>query len=85
MSTTITVRDIDPEDKSWLKREAHSAGISMSECVRRLIREKREQSVQMSPPSEVFRKYFGPENGIDLPLNERFGYQPVFSPNETNR
>ena len=84
MSTTITVRDIDPEDKSWLKREAHSAGISMSEFVRRLIREKRKQSEQISQPSAVFRKYFGPENGIDLPLNERFGYRPVFSPNETN-
>ena len=81
----MTVRDIDPEDKSWLKREAHSAGISMEEFVRRLIREKREQSEQMSPPSAVFRKYFGPKNGIDLPLNERFGYQPVFSPNETNK
>ena len=84
MSTTITVRDIDPEDKFWLKREAHSAGISMSEFVRRLIREKREQSEQMSQPSAVFRRYFGPENGIDLPLNERFGYRPEFSPNETN-
>ena len=84
MSTTITVRDIDPEDKSWLKREAHSAGISMSEFVRHLIREKREQSEQMSQPSAVFRRYFGSENGIDLPLNKRFGYQPVFSPNETN-
>ena len=85
MSTTITVRDIDPEDKSWLKREANLAGISMSEFVRRLIREKLEQSELMSRPSEVFRKYFGPENGIDLPLNERFGYQPVFSPNETRK
>ena len=85
MSTTITVRDIDPADKCWLKREAHSAGISMSEFVRRLIREKREQSEQMSQPSEVFRRCFGPENGIDLPLSERFGYQPVFSPNESNK
>lgn len=81
----MTVRDIDPEDKFWLKREAYSAGISMSEFVRRLIREKREQSEQMSQPSAVFRRYFGPENGIDLPLNERFSYQPVFSPNETNK
>ena len=85
MSTTITVRDIDPVDKSWLMREAHSASISMEEFVRRLIREKLEQSEQMSQPSGVFRRYFGPENGIDLPLNERFGYQPVFSPNETNK
>ena len=85
MSTTITVREIDPVVKFWLKRAAHSAGISMSEFVRQLIREKREQSEQMSQPSAVFRRHFGPENGIDLPLNERFGYQPVFSSNETNR
>ena len=72
MSTTITVRNIDPIDKAWLKREAHSVGISMEECVRQLIREKREKSEQVSQPSEVFRRHFGPENGIDLPLNERF-------------
>ena len=39
MSSTITVRDIDPGDKSWLKREARHVGVSMEGFVRRLIRE----------------------------------------------
>ena len=38
MSTSITVRDIDPADKSWLRREARQTGVSMEELVRRLIR-----------------------------------------------
>ena len=38
MRTTITVRGIDPGDKSWLKHEAHLTGVSMEEFVRRLIR-----------------------------------------------
>ena len=37
MGSVITVRDIDPGDKSWLKREAHQRGVSMEEFVRRLI------------------------------------------------
>ena len=40
MSSTVTVRDLDPRDKSWLKREARRLGISMEEFIRRLIRER---------------------------------------------
>ena len=85
MSTTITVRNIDPKDKSWLEQEARKVGISMEVFVRRLIRESREKSERISQPSEVFRRYFGPEHGIDLPLNERFGYQPVLLPCENKK
>ena len=77
MNTTITVRNIDPVDKLWLKAEARHVGISMEEFVRRLIRENREKSERHTKPSEIFRRYFGPEHGIDLPLDERFGYKPV--------
>ena len=34
MSSSISVRDIDPGDKSWLKREARQIGVSMEEFVR---------------------------------------------------
>ena len=44
MSSVITVRGIDPGDKSWLKREARETGVSMEEFVRRLIREQRERA-----------------------------------------
>ena len=37
MSTSLTVRDIDPADNFWLKREARQVGVSMEEFVRRLI------------------------------------------------
>ncbi len=39
MGTSITVREIDPGDKSWLRREARQTGVSMEEFVRRLIHE----------------------------------------------
>ncbi len=77
MSTTITVRDIDPGDKSWLKREAHQLGVSMEELVRRLIHEKRTAAVCRAKPSEAFKRYFGPEHGIELPPPQRYGYRPV--------
>ena len=77
MSSAITVRGIDPGDKSWLKHAARDTGVSMEEFVRRLIREKRERAELRTKPSQVFRRYFGPEHGIDLPPPGRYGYRPV--------
>ena len=77
MSSTVTVRDIDPGDKSWLKCEARRCGISMEEFVRRLIHENRGKAESRTKPSEAFKLYFGPEHGVDLPLPERYGYKPV--------
>lgn len=77
MSSTITVRDIDPGDKAWLRREAHGIGVSMEELVRRLIHEKRVHCERRSKPSEAFERYFGPEHGVELPPRQRFGYRPV--------
>ncbi len=80
MNSAITVRDIDPDDKSWLKREARQCGVSMEEFVRRLIHEKREKTEGRGTPSEAFRRYFGPEHGVDLPVPEHYGYRPVGFP-----
>lgn len=77
MNTTITVRHLDPGDKSWLKREARHLGISMEEFVRQLIHEKRERARQGATPSEIFKRYFGPEHGVELSLRDRYGYRPV--------
>lgn len=77
MNTTITVRHLDPGDKSWLKREARHLGISMEEFVRQMIHEKRERARQGATPSEVFKRYFGAEHGVELSLRDRYGYRPV--------
>ena len=58
-------------------REANRVGVSMEEFVRRLIREKRVKTEHRSKPSEVFRRHFGPEHGIELPPRGRYGYEPV--------
>ena len=77
MSSTSTVRNIDPGDKFWLKREARHVGVSMEEFVRRLIREKRENSKRRTKPSEAFKRYFGPKHGVELPSPQRYAYTPV--------
>ncbi len=77
MSTTITVRNMDPRDKSWLKREAHRRGVSMEELVRHLIHKGRENTECRVKPSEAFKLYFGPEHGVELPPRGRYGYRPV--------
>ena len=73
----ITVRDIDPGDKSWIRREAEHDGISMEEYVRRLIGERRKLSEGRRKPSAVFRRYFGPEHGVELPLPRSHGCRPA--------
>ena len=77
MSTSITVRDIDPGDKSWLRREARQIGVSMEELVRRLIHEKRTRTKRRLKPSEAFARHFGEKNGVELPPPVRHGYQPL--------
>ena len=77
MASTITVRDIAPGDKAWLRREAHRMGISMEELVRRLIRKERQRSKLRETPSAAFRMYFGPSNGVNLPPRERFRHRQV--------
>lgn len=76
MGNTITVRDIDPGDKAWLRREARHVGVSMEEFVRRLIRERRKGAVGATRPSEVFERHFGAEYGVELPETSRHGYRP---------
>ena len=53
MGSSITVRDIDPGDQSWLKREARHVGVSMEEFVRRLIREQRTKTERRPKPSKA--------------------------------
>ncbi|MCY4467320.1 MAG: hypothetical protein OXC08_01255 [Thiotrichales bacterium] len=84
MNSAITVRDIDPGDKAWLKRQARQVGVSMEEFVRRLIRERRVDSERRAKPSEAFQRYFGPEHGIELTLPERYGYRTVSFADEDN-
>lgn len=77
MSTNITIRDMDPDDKSWLQREAHQIGVSIEELVRRLIHEKRIRSECRPKPSEAFARYFGEEHGVELPPPISGGYSPL--------
>ncbi len=84
MKSTITVRDINAGDKAWLQREARQFGISMEEFVRRLIREKREHSQSRGNLSDAFKRYFGPEHGVELPPRARYGYRPIEFDDEGN-
>ncbi len=77
MSTSITVRDIDPGDKSWLKREARQIGVSMEEFVRRLIRDKRTKTQRRPKPSEAFARHFGEARGVELPARARYAHRPL--------
>ena len=80
MGSTITVRDLPPDDKSWLQREARQLGVSMEALVRRIIRDRREQTQQRTAPSDVAKRYFGPSHGVELPLHRKYSYRQVEFP-----
>lgn len=85
MNTSITVRDIDPADKSWLRRHSQQLGLSMEELVRRLIHEKRRKTEHRPKPSEAFARFFGEQHGIEsLPL-ARYSYKPLSFVEEEER
>lgn len=77
MTTRITIREIDPKDKSWLEHQARVAGVTVDEFVLRLIREKRAQYERKLQPSKIFKQYFGKEHGVELPESTRVSYKPV--------
>lgn len=61
----LSVRKLDRNVYERLRMRALKHGISMEEEARRIL------SQAVSAPekiSEVFRAYFGPENGVDLDL-----------------
>ena len=77
MGTSITVRDISPADKSWLRRKTRQTGVSMEELVRRLIHEKRTRTERRLKPSEAFARHFGEKHGVELPPPVRRRCKPL--------
>ncbi len=82
MSCTIVIRNVNPDDKIWIMREAKRRGLSMEEFVRRILHQARKNSDECLKPSTAFQRHFGGENGIDLPLSKRYGYKPISLTNE---
>lgn len=83
MGSVITLRNLEPGDRTWLRHQARLAGLSVEEYVRRLIREKREESEPRHKPSEVFGKHFGATHGTELPPTRRYRHKAVTFGDET--
>lgn len=62
---SISVRNIDDKIYKQLQLRAAKHGVSMEEEARRIISQAVATPVKMS---EVFQKYFGSKNGIDLDI-----------------
>ena len=77
MGASITVRDIDPADKSWPRRELQQIGISMEDLIRRLIHEIGAKTKRRPKPSDIFAWSFGEEHDVELPSSVRCGFEPV--------
>ena len=77
MTMSITVRDSNSRDKSWLRYEARQIGVSMEELARRLIHEKCSNTERHPKPSEAFAQHFGDEHGVELLSPVRCGHTPL--------
>lgn len=72
---SLSVRKLDRNVYERLRVRAAKNGVSMEEEVRRIISQAVGAPEKLS---DVFHKYFGPENGIDLDLlNQREPHNPM--------
>ncbi|HXW53757.1 MAG TPA: hypothetical protein VEL47_06605 [Myxococcota bacterium] len=71
---SLSVRKIDKAVYERLRVRAAVHGVSMEEEVRQIL----EQAVAAPTKiSEVFKKYFGPEHGVELTIAKRKPHRPV--------
>lgn len=77
MTTTITVCGLYPQGNSRLRQEARIRGVPMEALVRQFYHERREKAQRHAAPEEAFKRHFGPEHGVELPIGARYGYQPL--------
>lgn len=71
----LSVRRLDPKIYKRLRMRAAKHGISMEEEVRQILFQALSAPEKIS---NVFLKYFGPDNGVDLDaLGQRKEHQPM--------
>lgn len=68
---SITVRNLDDEVKDRLRIRAAENKRSMAEEVRMILRDAVKSESSNLTLLDIARKYFGPENGVDLELPPR--------------
>lgn len=74
---SLSVRKLDPNLYRRLRMRAAKHGISMEEEVRQILFQALSVPEKIS---DVFLKYFGPDNGVNLDiLNQRKPHEPMDS------
>lgn len=71
---SLSVRKLDEDVYQQLRIRAAKHGISMEEEVRQIISQAVKLPERMS---DVFSKYFGRKNGVDLDLPKRESHLPL--------
>ena len=71
---SLSVRRIDKAVYERLRVRAALHGVSMEEEVRQILVQAVTAPVKIS---EVFKKYFGSENGVELAIDERRPHNPM--------
>lgn len=60
---SISIRNVKQETYEALKQKALGHGVSMEEEIRRLLDQVHSSSESITA---TFRRYFGPQNGVEL-------------------
>lgn len=71
---SLSVRKIDKAVYERLRVRAALHGVSMEEEVRKIIVQAVSAPMQIS---EVFKKHFGAQNGVELSIPERKPHHPL--------
>ena len=70
----ISIRKLDEGTLTALKFRAAKHGVSMEEEVRQILKTAVAAPERIT---DIARRYFGPEHGIDLELPERETHEPI--------
>ncbi len=69
---SITIRDLPPAVKESLRVKAAKSGVSLEAYVRQILQvASNSDSFETLNILAIAQEYFGPENGIELPLPRR--------------
>lgn len=71
---SLSVRQLDEEVYDRLRIRATRHGVSMEEEVRQILKRAVAAPERMG---DLFSRFFGPENGVELDLPRRGPHEPI--------
>ena len=77
MRTYVFCGDEPTYHQVYMRRNKPRGGHPASDEITIHDMDNEDDAESCAKPSEVFKRYFGPEHGVALPPRNRYGYRPL--------